>query len=179
MIGHLFVSHPEKTDAGPPVASFYAAETYVPGDSVGYLMKKIISGMAQQIDTALKPTGLTQAQWLPLYWVSEGKAATGAELARACHVDAGAMTRMLDRMEAKGLFRRERLNEDRRVVNLVLTPQGQVAAKAVPQALSDTQNAALAGFSYEEWQTLRSLLGRVLANVQNGLLNETDHEQDD
>lgn len=169
----------DKTDADPPKVAFYCAQTYVPGDSVGYLMKQIIVGMAQRIDAALQPIGLTQAQWLPLYWLHQGKASTGAELARVCHTDAGAMTRLLDRMEAKGLFRRERLHEDRRIVNLVLTPQGLAAAQAVPQALSDTQNAALAGFSQEEWETLNGLLRRVLTNVQNGLQNDTQHEKND
>ena len=93
-------------------------------------------------------------------------AAGVAELARTCEMDAGAMTRLLDRLEAKGLLRRTRSPDDRRVVNLELTEEGREAAAKIPVLLSVLQNECLSGFTAEEWQTLKSLLRRVLANAQ-------------
>jgi len=81
-------------------------------------------------------------------------------------MDAGAMTRLLDRLEAKGLVRRVRSPDDRRVVNLELTPEGREAAKTIPEVLSTLQNQCLAGFTEDEWQTLKGLLRRVLVNAQ-------------
>ena len=47
-----------------------------------------------------------------------------ADIARlACH-DTGAVTRVLDRLESKGLIQRVRSESDRRVVNLQLTTEG-------------------------------------------------------
>ena len=51
----------------------------------------------------------------------QGLGNTAAELARIGCVDTGAMTRMLDRLEAKGLVRRSRCPKDGRVVQLELT----------------------------------------------------------
>jgi DNA-binding MarR family transcriptional regulator len=87
-----------------------------------------------------------------------------AELARECELDAGAMTRTLDRLEAKGLVTRVRSSEDRRVVNLELTREGREAARQIPDVLCKVQNAFLQGLSVEEWQQLKDLLRRVLAN---------------
>ena len=89
-----------------------------------------------------------------------------AELARECTLDAGAMTRTLDRLEAKGLCKRVRSETDRRVVNIELTPAGTQAASDLPEILSGVQNAHLAGFSAEEFQTLRDYLRRILNNAQ-------------
>jgi len=89
---------------------------------------------------------------------------TVADLARELEMDAGAMTRLLDRLEKKGLCKRVRSSEDRRVVNIELTPEGAAAIAEVPAVLADVLNAHLAGFSKTEWQALRSYLQRMLAN---------------
>ena len=75
------------------------------------------------------------------------------------------MTRLLDRLEAKGPLKRVRSSEDRRVVNLELTPEGRAAAKEVPAVLCRVQNAHMKGFTHAEWETLKSLLRRILANA--------------
>jgi DNA-binding MarR family transcriptional regulator len=91
-----------------------------------------------------------------------------AELARECHLDAGAMTRMLDRLEAKGLCTRSRSETDRRVVNIALTPAGSQAATEIPGVLCAVLNGHLSGLSADEFATLKSLLQRVLQNTKSG-----------
>ncbi|MBL0391849.1 MarR family transcriptional regulator [Ramlibacter monticola] len=127
-------------------------------------MRRILAMMAAQVDEALEPQGLTSAQWLPLLKLHMGQASTVAELARCCQLDTGAMTRLLDRLEAKALVARVRSSEDRRVVNIELTPEGLAAAKQIPAVLCKVQNAFLEGFSLEEWQLFKSLLQRILEN---------------
>jgi DNA-binding MarR family transcriptional regulator len=149
-----------------PMVEFYRAEGYKPDESIGYLMRRILSLIAQGVERELEPTGLTNAQWVPLLKLYMGKGSTAAELARECELDAGSMTRLLDRLEAKDLCRRIRSSEDRRVVNLELTEAGRCAAKEIPAILSRIQNAHLAGFSVEEWQVLKGYLRRILETAQ-------------
>ncbi|MGH8832057.1 MAG: MarR family winged helix-turn-helix transcriptional regulator [Polaromonas sp.] len=149
-----------------PLIEFYRAEGYKPDDSIGYLMRRIIAMLAQGVERELEPTGLTNAQWVPLLKLYMGSASTAADLARQCELDAGSMTRLLDRLEAKQLCRRVRSSDDRRVVNLELTETGRVAAQEIPAILSRVQNAHLAGFSVEEWQTLKGYLRRILETAQ-------------
>lgn len=146
----------------PPAADFYCGATYRAEDSVGYMMRRIVASIIQQADRRLGEHGLTSAQWGPLFKIKHAESATVAELARWLQVDAGSMTRLLDRLEKKGLCKRVRSTEDRRVVQVELTPEGEAAIVEVPAVLSDVLNAHLAGFSEAEWQTLRGYLRRML-----------------
>ena len=115
-------------------------------------------------DRRLEPQGMTHAQWGPLFLLRSGRASTVAELARELQTDPGAMTRLLDRLECKGLCRRIRSTDDRRVVNLELTPEGEAAADKVPTELSQVLNEHLAGFSKTEWTQLKGFLRRMIEN---------------
>ena len=149
-----------------PALDFYCPDDYKPNDSVGYLMRRIISLVSQGVERELEPAGLTNAQWVPLLKLQMGLASTVAELARECDLDAGSMTRLLDRLEAKDLCRRVRSLDDRRVVNLELTDAGRIAAKEIPVVLCRLQNELLAGFSQDEWQLLKVFLRRILDTAQ-------------
>jgi DNA-binding MarR family transcriptional regulator len=150
----------------PKPANYYRAKDYGAEDSVGYLMRRVVTGIAHGVDRRLESVGLTNAQWVPLLRLHLGLATTVAELARGCQVDAGAMTRMLDRLEAKGLVRRMRSTADRRVVNIELTTEGMRAARQIPAVLCEVQNAHLAGVTRAEWQALKATLRRMLENSQ-------------
>ncbi len=153
--------------AAPACVDFYKAEGYEPGESVGYMMRRIITLVSQGIEREFEPRGLTNAQWMPLFKLYMGHASTVAELARGCDLDAGSMTRLLDRLEAKQLVNRTRSSDDRRVVNLELTDAGQAAARGIPEVLCSVQNAHLAGFTDDEWQTLKGFLRRILDTAQS------------
>lgn len=148
-----------------PPPNFYRPDDYDPEESVGYLMRRILVAASAEIERELEPSGLTNAQWVPLLKLYMGSASTVAELARGCQLDTGGMTRLLDRLETKGLVRRLRSSEDRRVVNLELTDEGRAAAKAIPALLCRVQNAHMRGFTIQEWQTLKTLLRRFLDNA--------------
>jgi DNA-binding MarR family transcriptional regulator len=143
-------------------ADFYRADGYCAEESVGFLIKRIMMSIVYQADKRLDVHGLTSAQWGPLMRLRNAGACTVAELARWLQVDAGAMTRLLDRLEKKGLCKRVRSTQDRRVVRVELTPEGESAIVAVPAVLADVMNAHLAGFSKTEWQALKTYLLRML-----------------
>ncbi|MGZ5181810.1 MAG: MarR family winged helix-turn-helix transcriptional regulator [Ramlibacter sp.] len=158
------------------IGGFYQPHDYRSDESVGYLMRRVINSFASEVEHELDPCGLTNAQWVPLYKLSLGRCNTAAELARECQLDAGAMTRMLDRLEAKGLLRRVRSSEDRRVVNLELTDEGRQSAGEIPQVLCRVLNAHLQGFSAQEVELLKSMLLRMLDNGQ-GLQKQRTNDQ--
>lgn len=148
----------------PTGTDFYSASQLQPENSVGYLMRKVLTSIRTQADAQLALHGMTYAQWLPLFKISLDPQTTVASLARDLETDPASMTRALDRLEAKGLVARQRSTTDRRVVQLALTPEGQAAAAKVPPVLADVLNGHLSDFSHDEWQLLLSLLRRMLAN---------------
>lgn len=146
----------------PPV--FYNADNLRTENSIGLLMRQVMSSIRTQADAQLAAHDLTYAQWLPLYKLFLEPGHTVATLARDLETDPPAVTRALDRLQAKGLVERERSNEDRRVVKLVLTAEGRKVARRVPDVLSQIYNGHLSDFSHAEWQMLVQLLRRLLAN---------------
>jgi len=150
--------------AVPATARFYEPVGYCADESVGWLMKRALMSVAQAADRRLEPKGITHAQWAALFMLQRCPASTVAELARATQSDPGAMTRLLDRLEAKGFCRRQRSTDDRRVVRIELTPEGEVAAQEVPVVLAQVLNEHLAGFSKTEWSQLKDMLKRMVTN---------------
>ncbi len=149
----------------PTPPPFYNAAHFPPEESVGYLMRKVISSIRSQVDARLSSHGLTYAQWLPLYKLAVcQEPTTVAGLARDLEVDPATITRVLDRLEAKNLVQRERATHDRRVVQLALTAEGQAIAAQVPPVLADVLNTHLSDFTPDEWQLLLRMLHRMLAN---------------
>ncbi|MDI1350458.1 MarR family winged helix-turn-helix transcriptional regulator [Aquabacterium sp.] len=154
---------PQNAPQNEPI---YGPGTFTRENSVGYLMRRVVHLMVNEVDHRLADGGLTHAQWTPLFLIHRGQANTLAALARDLQLDAGALTRTLDRLEAKGLCRRDRSADDRRVIHLTLTPEGEKAAAPVPGVLCDVSNTMLQGFSREEWETLMGFLRRMVANVE-------------
>lgn len=151
----------------------YDGARYDVSQSVGHQIVGVMGQMRREVERRMAALDLTDAQWKPLWLLASGRADTGNEMARLLEMDAGAMTRLLDRLEGKGLLQRVRSAADRRVVHLRLTPAGQAAAAQVPHVLAAVNNDFLQGFSEAEWRQLRALLAR-LADNGNSLQADRD-----
>ena len=151
---------PPRTSAVP---AFYTPRDYDPDESIGHLMKRVLGSIERQANRRLRLQQVTHAQLRPLLLLRDQPMAV-LELAHRLSMDAGAVTRLLDRLEKKGFCRRIRANRDRRIVRVTLTALGEAAAAQVPTVLSDVLNAHLAGFSRAEWRVLGDLLRRMLEN---------------
>lgn len=154
-------STPEQGAQDP---QFYDGSTYSRERSVGYWIKQAYQTVQRNLDGAMQELDLTGMQWGPLWLIRNAGADNVAACAREAGMDAGAMTRMLDRLEAKGLIERERSTQDRRVVHVRLTPRGEEAAARIPHRLAEVMNRQLRGFSAEEFQALLELLQRFVSN---------------
>ncbi|MDD4886880.1 MAG: MarR family transcriptional regulator [Thiomonas sp.] len=142
---------------------FYDGTQYCKEQSIGFLIKRGLAILVRNLEHQMQALDLTGTQWHPLLHVHQG-CDTVAACAREMQTDAGAMTRMLDRLEAKGLLVRERSVSDRRVVNLVLTPRGTEIAAQIPHVLAEVLNEHLRGFSAEEFAQMLTLLQRFITN---------------
>ena len=156
----------QSRSARPGDPEFYRGDNYRINESIGYLLKQLRVHMDRAIDAEMAEHDLTGVQWGPLLLIHFGFGNTAAELARAGCVDTGAMTRMLDRLEAKGLLSRSRSPKDRRVVRIELTQEGQRLCREIPYNLSRVLNSMLRGFTAEEIETFKGLARRMLANAE-------------
>ncbi|WJV44324.1 MarR family winged helix-turn-helix transcriptional regulator [Streptomyces flavofungini] len=102
---------------------------------------------------------LTASQAKTLTVLRRGPAAMRV-LAETLACDASNMTGIVDRLEKRSLVRREPSPGDRRVKNVVLTPEGEQAIDTI-RANMHTTTAGLATLDDEDRATLYALLGRV------------------
>lgn len=143
----------------------YSGEAYDSQRSVGYWIKHAFQSMQRSLEIRMQDLDLTGYQWGPLWLIWRGSADTVAGCAREAGIDAGAMTRMLDRLEAKGLVVRERSTQDRRVVHVSLTPHGAEISARIPHIVADVLNQHTSGFSAAEAEQLVDLLRRFVHNA--------------
>ena len=132
--------------------------------SVGYLMGRARASLLSGLDRELEHFGLSGMQFAVLKHLADGSARTASELCRFMQYDTGAMTRILDRLEAKGLVRRERSREDRRAVVLRLAPSGRTQLPRLTAAAVRVLEEHLAGFNRTEVEALKGYLGRMIDN---------------
>jgi DNA-binding MarR family transcriptional regulator len=142
--------------------SFYTRENYEQSDSVGFMLHKARNQVSGDMDAALKELNMKAQHAGILMALLRGPSATPAGLARHLSIDTGLMTRILDKLEARGLLVRSRDLADRRVVNLQLTAVGRAAALRVTELAPDVLNARLQNFSEVEFEELRRLLRKLI-----------------
>jgi DNA-binding MarR family transcriptional regulator len=140
----------------------YTKDSFRLTQSVGFSLNKARNILIMELDAALKELEISSQQMGILLSVTRGLATTPFELSKLLGIDTGLMTRMLDKLEAKGLLERSRSVEDRRVVNLALTSKGEEVAARIPEIAPEVLNARLKNFSKAEFEELRRLLNKFI-----------------
>jgi DNA-binding MarR family transcriptional regulator len=90
---------------------------------------------------------------------------TPNQLTAKLGTDTAGMTRLLDRLEAKGLLRRQRHPDDRRSVVIELTDRGRKLAPRLAPVFGQVTGQALAGFAEDDVRHLSAMLRRILDNL--------------
>ncbi|GAB7544015.1 MarR family winged helix-turn-helix transcriptional regulator [Cupriavidus sp. 8B] len=138
----------------------YSKENFQLTRSIGFFLNRARNSLLMEMDAALKEVDITAQQMGILLSLTHGVAATPFELSKLLGIDTGLMTRMLDKLENKGLLARSRSSDDRRVVNLTLTPKGKAVAERIPEIAPKVLNARLKTFSQEEFAEFLRLLAK-------------------
>jgi len=154
------------------LGDIYDSASYQPRKSIGSLLSRVrvamLAALDQELadDRRLAPLELSAAQFLVIASLAGEERKSASDLCKGISYDAGAMTRMLDRLEGKGLIRRSRSPDDRRLVHLELTDEGRAAYPRMREASLAVANRFLRGFSKTEARALESLLTRMLENAE-------------
>jgi DNA-binding MarR family transcriptional regulator len=144
----------------------YRASTYRARDSMGYLLRRVYTIMHDRIETAFAGHDFTLMQWIILIYLRDGIARTASDISREFRHDSGALTRVIDRLERRGLLERRRSAADRRAVQLSLTPLGRHTVESLLPVVVEQMNLALAPFTHEEFVQFRSLMVRLVEHLQ-------------
>ena len=102
-------------------------------------------------------------------YLRDGLAINATDLCAQLRHDSGALTRVIDQLEARGLVQRERSREDRRAVQLRLTDAGQTIVAALIPSVVDKLNLALRDFSKAESAELNRLLTKLITSLDGAV----------
>ena len=142
----------------------YTAKNFNPVHNLGRLIARSRMAITEAFDRELAEFDITAAQYVILMSLANREASCASGLCRGMSYDPGAMTRMLDRLERRGLVRRVPRPNDRRAADLALTEEGRAVCPKLREAAIRVLNRFTQGFSSEEVRALESLLERLLAN---------------
>ena len=118
-----------------------------------------------------RPGQLSFAQYGLLFGLA-GRECSARELADQADLTPGTVTQMLESLEAAGLVKRTRSDDDRRVVLSALTERGATVIAERHAHMEPRWRAALAEFSESELDAAARVLNR-LADYFDALLDET------
>lgn len=148
---------------------YYNVDSYNARGSIGYLIRRSRNLITQRLERLLDETfadqGITFPQWVVLMCLRDKLASTPAELCQYICYDSGALTRLVDQMERRGLVKRSRSTRDRRVIQLGLTDKGHDTIKMMLPTTVGFYNGLLINFKEEEVDTLVKLLTRLVDNL--------------
>jgi DNA-binding MarR family transcriptional regulator len=105
---------------------------------------------------------VTSPQYAALRAVAEQPGIEQTALSDAIAYDRSTIGGLVDRLEAKGLMRREAGTRDRRTKQLTLTPAGSKLLRELQKRVPSVQQRMLAPLSPPEQATFTALLERVV-----------------
>ena len=150
------------------VTQHYQAKRFRGRGSIGYLLRHAHLGMSSGLDAVMSPHGLNSTQWVLLMHLRESESCSAGTLCERLRYDSGALTRVIDQLEARGWVQRERSAEDRRSVELSLTRAGHAALDELIPAAVERLNWSLREFSRAEVAELSRLLGKLIDGSGRG-----------
>lgn len=142
-------------------------------NSLHYLMMANQMLVQKALMERVKESGLTIGQPKVLDYLKDHDGSSQKDIARACFIEAGSLTTILNGMEEKGLIERRTLNGNRRSYHIFMTDEGKRKQQMIDEAFAEIEEKAVSDISDEEYRQFMS----VYQKLYNNLLNIKDGQQ--
>lgn len=126
---------------------------------------RVRKALRREFELRAAPLEITAAQLPVLRRLWQGDGIATAQLTQDASSDGGTVTGILDRLEKKGLIRRERSTQDRRAVQIWLTPAGRALEAPVMEIIHQINSQALNGLSVAQQKQLIEIMEKVEKNL--------------
>lgn len=132
---------------------------------VGYRIKLLSQLLGRKFQEQLEPFGLTPFHWVVLCCLWEEDGLATCSIGEKLQQVGGTLTGVLDRMEERGLIRRERDPRDRRIWRIWLTQEGKQLQTVLPPIAVEIRDRAMQGIPCEERELFSHILDQAIANL--------------
>jgi DNA-binding MarR family transcriptional regulator len=136
--------------------------------AAGYLVKRVQQSLRRRCDAALRPTGLSMAQYAALRALADHPGASASELARLCFVTRQSLQDLLAGLQTADLVRAGASPTHGRAGMLTLTAAGRKRLAASHGAVLAVEQAMVDGLPLGARRQLVDLLTRCAQNLEDG-----------
>ncbi len=136
-----------------------------PSTTIGFLIHDVARLMRRRFEQRAANLGFTRSQWQVLVHLAKNQGIHQAGLAEIIEVEPITLTRILDKLEARGLIERRQHPTDRRIWLLYLTEAAHPSLSLLRVIGDTTRKEALAGLSEADHDRLMQNLALMKANL--------------
>ncbi len=140
-------------------------ETEAIVDRIGGINRRL----KREMEATLADHGLAHGEWqvmANLYHGGEPFCSSPGELSSELELSSGAMTNRLDRLEGRGFVKRRPDPQDRRGVQVELTPDGRRAWEATTNAQARKEALIASALTDREKKQLNALLRKLMLALE-------------
>ncbi len=135
-------------------------------DNLYFLLAQATTYLERALQQSLKNWDLTATQYYVLDGIAKEPFRHSAHYCALLHFDPGCFTRVLDKLEVRGLIARDRNDTDRRLVRVRLLSAGVQLHAEARSAIDAAQAKSLAQLSVSEVDDLQSLIIRFRGSLK-------------
>jgi DNA-binding MarR family transcriptional regulator len=129
---------------------------------LGYWLRFVSNQVSHAFDLKLAERGVSVAEWVVLWQLFDCETMAPSMLAERIGMTRGAISKLVDRLEAKALVTRTASDEDRRYQALAVTAKGRALVPKLA-ALADQNDAAFFGhIGSAEQERLKSIMREIV-----------------
>lgn len=139
---------------------------------LGYAIKRAQHALRLCMDQALRPTGMTTAQYAVLCALEAEPGLSNARLARAAFVTAQAMQGVLANLERGGILQRTPAPDNARILRARLTAKGTRTLARAHAAVRMVEARMVASFGAAMVEPLTDALTRCAADLTASLTSD-------
>ncbi|WP_433615246.1 MarR family winged helix-turn-helix transcriptional regulator [Paenibacillus cellulositrophicus] len=132
---------------------------------LGRLVKTTYIVMRRELEGLLKPYGITHTQWSALGIIDHYPGITPSEMEPILMIERPSVTSLINGLVKRGLVYRRDHPEDARSKQIYLTEPGKELAARTRHLTQRIDHAVRQEFTTEEYESLRSLLIRVVQRM--------------
>jgi len=126
-----------------------------------YALRRIAQGIEVESRRLAKQHGVTGPQLVCLRAVVAYGPTTATDISERVYLSPSTVVGIFDRLESKGLIKRRRDRQDRRVVFVTPTEAGREAVVQAPHPLHEAVGTLLKGLKKPEQEALMSTMDRL------------------
>lgn len=156
----------------PSGAATSPADDVPPG--FGGHIASLYSAYVRGRDRLITPYGLTANEFALLRCFIFREEWTATQLTEVLPADASRISRFVDALVKRGLLRRRRRSDDRRVVRLMLTDEGESVTREVDRIVTEYETRLVEGVTEAEHAASEAVRSKVMANYAALVPTDTD-----